>query len=192
MSGRAGNDTYVVDHTGDVIIELAGGGSDTVEVRFSYILQADVENITLSGAANANIWGNTGQNVLVGNAGNNLITGRGGVDLLTGGGGGDTFRYVSLVDSNASGGIDGIEDFDFGEGDRVDVSAIDADAGTAGNQAFGVEIAAGVTFSAAGQYRFSAVSSGILAEFNADGDADAEFAIRLLGAAPPQADWFLL
>jgi Ca2+-binding RTX toxin-like protein len=192
MRGGAGNDTYVVDHTGDVIIELAGGGSDTVEVRFSYILQADVENLILSGTANANIWGNTGQNVLVGNAGNNLVTGRGGADLLTGGGGGDTFRYVSLVDSNASGGIDRIEDFDFGEGDRVDVSAIDAKFGTTGNQAFTTEIAAGVAFSAAGQYRFSQDGISFLAEFNVDGDDDAELAIRFQGADLPDGSWFLL
>ena len=32
MTGGSGNDTYVVDYAGDVVIELAGGGVDTVAV----------------------------------------------------------------------------------------------------------------------------------------------------------------
>ena len=192
MRGSSGDDTYVVDRREDVVVEFIDQGVDTVEIRYSYILGANLENLLLTDSSDANIWGNTGQNVLVGNAGNNLVTGRGGVDLLTGGDGGDTFRYVSLVDSNVSGGIDRIEDFDFGEGDRVDVSAIDANFGTAGNQAFTTEIAAGVAFSAAGQYRLSQDGISFLAEFNVDDDGDAELAIRLQGADLPDGSWFLL
>ncbi|MFI0844849.1 calcium-binding protein [Mesorhizobium sp. IMUNJ 23232] len=192
MKGGSGDDTYVVDRHGDVVVELLDQGADTVEIRYSYILGANLENLLFTDSADANGWGNNLSNTLTGNAGNNLITGRGGADLLTGGGGGDTFRYVSLVDSNVSGGIDRIEDFDFGEGDRVDVSAIDANFGTTGNQAFTTEIAAGVAFSAAGQYRFSQDGISSLAEFNVDGDGDAELAIRFQGADLPDGSWFLL
>ena len=49
MVGGAGNDTYVVDATGDVVTEQAGEGTDTVQSGVSYTLGAEVENLTLTG-----------------------------------------------------------------------------------------------------------------------------------------------
>ncbi|MEX8512724.1 MAG: cadherin-like domain-containing protein, partial [Leptothrix ochracea] len=50
MSGGLGNDTYVVGTggaNGDVVIELAGQGTDTVQAGVSYALPINVENLTL-------------------------------------------------------------------------------------------------------------------------------------------------
>ena len=69
MMGGAGNDTYVVDGTTDVITESASAGTDTVEAPITYTLGANVENLTLTGTAAINAIGNALANVLTGNAG---------------------------------------------------------------------------------------------------------------------------
>jgi hypothetical protein len=49
MIGGAGNDTYLVDDTGDLIAENSGEGTDLVRASVSYTLAANVENLTLTG-----------------------------------------------------------------------------------------------------------------------------------------------
>jgi len=95
MAGGDGDDTYVLDSAADQVIELAGEGSDTVVVGFSYATGNNIENVRLTGSANLDATGDAGDNVLEGNAGNNLLDGGGGSDVLIGGDGDDTY----LVDS---------------------------------------------------------------------------------------------
>jgi Ca2+-binding RTX toxin-like protein len=191
LIGGKGDDIYVVNNPGDQIVESSAQGSDTVLSSIDYSLGNAVEHLTLLGSADRTATGNTGANRLTGNSGDNLITGNGGADVLKGNLGADIFRYFAISDSSTS-GIDRIDDFALAQGDVVDISAIDANEGQVGDQAFNQEVGAGAAFSAAGQYRFSAVSGGFLAEFNVDADTDAEFAIRFLGATTPEAGWFLL
>ncbi|MDO9338728.1 MAG: hypothetical protein Q7T61_20240 [Caulobacter sp.] len=89
--GGLGDDTHVVAQTTDIVVELAGQGTDTVETSASYTLSANVENLTATGVANLNLTGNSGDNVITGNGGANILTGGGGLDTLTGGAGGDTY-----------------------------------------------------------------------------------------------------
>ncbi len=192
LYGGTGDDTYVLTTAGAVIEELAGQGTDTIQSRVSITLPTAVERLELLGKANANGVGTDSANYLTGNDGNNILTGKGGLDALEGGGGADTFRYLALSDSNAVTGMDRIVDFDFAEGDRVNVSAIDANAGLAGNQAFDTLIAADAAFTEAGQFRFSKMGNYFLAEFNVNGDATAELAIRFQGIEPPDETWFIL
>jgi Ca2+-binding RTX toxin-like protein len=92
MIGGAGNDTYVVSSTNDVITELANEGVDTVLNAASFTLSDNLENLTLAGNANIYGTGNTLDNVIIGNGGINILSGADGADTLYGGGGSDTLN----------------------------------------------------------------------------------------------------
>jgi trimeric autotransporter adhesin len=74
----------------DVIVEDAGGGIDLVQSSVSYVLSANVENLTLTGTAAITGTGNELDNVLIGNAGANALSGGAGNDSLDAGAGNDT------------------------------------------------------------------------------------------------------
>ena len=91
MTGGVGDDTYVVDNVGDVTVELAGEGTDTVQTIFTHVLAAEYENLTLLGTGNINGTGNSVANVIIGNSGANVLDGGAGADTMTGGIGNDTY-----------------------------------------------------------------------------------------------------
>lgn len=96
LVGGTGNDLYVVDNTGDVVTELAGEGTDTVNASVSWALGANLENLTLTGSAAINATGNELNNVLTGNSAANILDGGLGDDSMAGGGGNDVY----IVDSS--------------------------------------------------------------------------------------------
>src|SRR5262249_8695013 len=97
LVGLAGNDTYVVDHCDDVVQEDPLAGIDTVKSSVSFVLDVNLENLTLTGAAAIDATGNIGNNILIGNISDNRITtGGGGNDSVSAGGGND----VIVVDGD--------------------------------------------------------------------------------------------
>ena len=116
LAGGAGNDTYVVDNAGDVVIEAtdtasAKYGTDTVIANVSYVLAAGQAVEALKAGTKANpvaLTGNEFAQTLTGNAGANVLDGQGGNDLLTGGKGADTFVFSTAP---AASNLDHIADF---------------------------------------------------------------------------------
>ncbi len=92
MDGGAGDDIYYVDTSTDLVIEAAGGGTDTIRSTNSRTLDANVENGELLGTGAINSTGNALANTLTGNSGVNILTGNAGDDRLFGGAGNDTLR----------------------------------------------------------------------------------------------------
>ncbi len=120
LIGGKGNDTFVVDNIGDIIAEGLNGGIDTVESSITWILRANLENLTLQGTTAINgtgnnlnniITGNTAKNVLNGGLGNDTLIGGAGADTMIGGAGND-FYYVDntadIITENANAGTDSV------------------------------------------------------------------------------------
>ena len=112
MQGMGGDDTYIVDDTGDVVNETITGsaGVDRVQASVTYTLSNNVEHLTLTGSTAINGTGNTLANQITGNnAANSLSGGTGndtldggtntsGADTLVGGVGNDTYHVRNAVD----------------------------------------------------------------------------------------------
>jgi len=116
MDGGFNNDTYVVDNAGDVTIEAAGQGVDTVQSSVAHVLAVNLENLTLTGGANIIGSGNAENNEITGNNGDNVLSGFGGNDTLIGAGGNDTL--IGAGDNDTLNG---------GPGDDVMVGGVGAD-----------------------------------------------------------------
>ena len=133
LEGDLGNDTYIVDSTTDILVEVANetdtagkiktGWIDTIQSSVSFDMTnfQSFENLSLSGTkiingtGNSNdneIRGNDSANILTGKAGNDILDGAGGLDKLLGGVGNDTYRLSNdgdLVTELTNEGIDTIE-----------------------------------------------------------------------------------
>ena len=96
MIGGLGDDLFKIDNVADLVVEIDGGGTDSVQSSLTHILAAWVENLALTGSALIDGTGNGLANTIVGNAANNVLDGGAGDDVLDGRGGNDVY----LVDGN--------------------------------------------------------------------------------------------
>jgi Ca2+-binding RTX toxin-like protein len=99
MLGGAGGDTYVVDDAGDDVVDDGVDGTDLVKSSLDYVLDANIENLQLSGAEDIDGTGNGLANLLIGNDADNLLDGDANNDSMQGGLGDDTYVIDALGDS---------------------------------------------------------------------------------------------
>lgn len=156
-------------------IEAAGRAGDDR-------LQGSVAADRLYGGAGADrLEGWTGQDQLWGGAGDDVLRGGPGPDRLWGGPGADRFELRVASHSGAQAPWrDRIGDFAQGEGDRIDLSGIDANPLLAGDQGF--VFVGGAAFTGPGQLRSTDVAGGRLLLGNLDDDPQAEFSLAVEGA----------
>ncbi|WP_225771777.1 calcium-binding protein [Inquilinus sp. Marseille-Q2685] len=153
----------------------SGYGDTLIGSAVANVLSGYGGNDALYGyAGNDTLYGMSDNDYLSGGDGNDILSGGAGRDTLAGGGGADRFVF-SAPSESAVATPDRILDFSHAQADRIDLSAIDANTGVAGNQAF--------TFGGAGAgaltYAFSGTDTVISGHVNGDGIAD--FRIVLSG-----------
>jgi Ca2+-binding RTX toxin-like protein len=180
LDGGAGSDSASY-YTGTVGV--------TVNLTTGNGLGGDAQGDTYVGIENVN--GSTAADQITGNTLANVLNGWAGQDVLTGGTGADRFVLTAVTDSRV-GTADRVTDFSRTQGDRIDLSAIDANTGAAGNQAF-IFIGSGLYTGVAGQLRTAVTSPGITTiagDLNGDGLSD--FQIQLNGTTALVASDFVL
>ncbi len=173
LVGGTGNDQYEVDSKADLLVEVSGGGTDTVLSSINWILGAEFENLTLvDGAVNGTgnelnnvITGNDWENRLLGYDGNDtldgglerdILRGGNGQDVLFGGegnysdmlrGGADADTFVLLGDGTTT-AADWVLDFETGS-DTLEIQGLIGDGDNVLEDA--VSVGAGVSFSASSE-----------------------------------------
>ncbi|MGL4966779.1 MAG: calcium-binding protein [Inquilinus sp.] len=170
--------TYTESNVGVTVNLATGRGSGGNAALDTY---TSVENVNGSG----------GNDALIGDGGANALDGWAGRDTLTGGGGADRFNFSSIAHTTFS-QADTVTDFSRAEGDKVVLTAIDANTGAAGNQAFSF-IGTGLYTHHAGELRYADRGGGhvtIAGDVNGDGVSD--FHIELHGASGLAASDFVL
>ena len=189
---HANGNTYLVggidgDNQADFQIEITGNvtltGSNFLGLASSAIVG------TNSGET---LTGTTGSDAIIANGGDDVLIGGLGKDVLTGGLGNDKFVFQTMADSEVGANRDTI--MDFAAGDKLDLSAIDANGTLAGNDAFnfnGTNHDVNRTV-AQGEVRFYTFGGNTYVIANAASDDQADIQIEIRGEHVLTAADFIL
>lgn len=187
IEGGAGADQLKGGAGGDTLSYASSPAAVRVDLNSGTALGGDATGDRFSGLEH--LQGSSHDDTLSGDSGSNRIEGGGGADILRGRAGADAFIYTTISNSLAEGSVDLIRDFSRAEGDRIDVSAIDAVAG-GGNDAFA--FIGDAPFTTAGQLRSTIKGLHTLIEADVTGDGTADLAILLSGRVALTAADFIL
>ncbi|MDF8335013.1 family 16 glycosylhydrolase [Novosphingobium cyanobacteriorum] len=112
LTGLGGNDTYIINSTGDQVIEADNGGIDTIRTDLTtYKLSTNLENLAYTGNRAFTGTGNSAANAISGGALNDRLDGQAGADTLAGLAGNDTYVVDNINDvvlENPGEGLDRI------------------------------------------------------------------------------------
>ena len=196
-NGSDGNDTLDFSRiSADVTAKLGVGTAFSAQTGTDSL--NTIENI-IGGSGNDALIGSGQANLLSGGDGNDILDGRGGKDILTGGTGEDVFIFRKIGHSSpAIATRDVITDFTQGD-DTIDLTIIDANATSSGNQAFIFLASVGAAFTGvAGELNFSFEDSEgtendrTIVAGDVNGDQVADFNIELTGLIDLAAVDFIL
>ena len=187
VDAGAGDDTvYAELNDGDDVIN-AGDGVDTYDLS---IIEADIEADLGNGPFGRVISTESGVDVVSGfenittGSGNDTITGNNAANTLIGGEGMDTFVFTSIEQA------DGDYIADFRPGDTIDLNGIASNYDFGGDGTFDLLAEGTTSFSQAGQLIVREDNGALIVDGNVDGDAEADFTIRVAGKSELNSDDF--
>lgn len=175
---RLRSDQDLVVYCNDAANEVWGGGGD------DQLRGRGGDDRLFGGSGRDDLRGGSGADRIFGGGGSDRIEGGTGFDLMVGGHNGDRFVFRTSGEIGRGADSDRIADFDGAEGDRIDLSKMDANSSRPGHQDFRIA-SCGAFSGAAGELLVESTSvSGDL-----DGDSRADFRLLVEGAT---SDFLLL
>ena len=191
LYGNGGDDTLIGGPKNDFISGGSGndrlyglGGNDSIYGGYGndYLSGGSGNDYLNGGSGNDYLSGGSGNDVLVGGAGNDTLVGGTGRDVMTDNAGYDVYKYFSTIESQV--GIfnrDVLTDFTQGY-DRVDLSSIDANRYSFGNQNFKFIGTSSFT-GTGGEVRYFRSGSNLVleADIHGDGNRSADMQIQFNG-----------
>jgi Ca2+-binding RTX toxin-like protein len=183
------------------LLETAGVSSAEGNQGANTLIGNASQNSLVGRGGDDMLFGNDGNDVMLGGQGDDALDGGAGVDTLIGGAGrdvmtggtnADLFIFHATADMGLTEGTaDVVADMSFAVGDRIDLSAIDADVYANDNQDF-TFIGMAAFSGTPGEINYYHFGGNTYIQLQTGNSADVEGVIRLDGIHNPDASWFIL
>jgi hypothetical protein len=175
---------------GNNVTGTTGGDSISATSSNVALRTSNEEDLVYGRDGHDTVQGMGGDDEIYGEGGNDTLVGGVGADKLSGGLGKDQFTYNAVSDSTGA-SRDLITDFSRAQGDKISLSAVDANSLVSNNQAF-TFIGTSAFSNVAGQLRYE-MSGGMTTIFgDVNGDGVADLQIQLSGSIPLISSDFIL
>jgi len=158
---------------------ITGGVDSSLTVQMFAPGTLDLHDLRVTGAK-VILVGSSGADTITGTATDETIRGGLGGDRLTAGTGKDTFDFDGVKEiGKKKGKLDLITDWS--DGDKIDLSTIDANGKKKGDKAFKFLKKEGADFTKAGQVGFDQKKGKTVVQGDTNGDGKADFKLQLAG-----------